>query len=582
MKRITLLYIVMLAFSFSAFSQSARSKKETAISETPLSQEEKSEFEYIFIEALKQKQTGNFDAAQQLFARCLEIDPLSAVSMYEMGKLHYLRKDLTSAALLFERAIDVNPNNKWYRLTLAQAYQQLGKGNESAQLYYDLYQQDKENTKYLYTAALLWSKAKNYDAALKAYDEFAKTTGKYEAMALAKQDVYQKKGDFDTAIKDIQKLIKKNPTNTTYYGLLAELYHAKGDDKKALGNYNRILTIDPENGFVNISLAGFYLERGEKDLSFDYIKKAFRSERLSADEKMQFYLAEISREDEEESEWTTDQVDEILDILQASYPDDERMYAIYADHFMRQNKFEEARENLRKYLEKTPEAYELWWQYLLLSNQLEDWARLKKDCQEALVHFPEEATIYVWESLALLQLEDYAGASASSEKGLTFSEENAFAKEQLQVFIADANYSLGNVDEAITAYAEVIKANPNNFGALNNYAYYLAEVNRDLDKAETAANRVVQANPNNATYLDTYAWVLFKKGDYELALFYQDTAISNCGEEDKGVYLEHLGDILFKLGVVDKAMENWKKAKEAGDASELLDKKIEQRKYLEE
>ncbi|MFV0290407.1 MAG: tetratricopeptide repeat protein, partial [Mangrovibacterium sp.] len=85
-----------------------------------------------------QKQLGNFDAAQQLLARCLEIDPLSAVSMYEMGRLHYNKKDLTSAALLFTKAVDVNPQNKWYKLTLADVFQQIGKYDLAAALYEEL------------------------------------------------------------------------------------------------------------------------------------------------------------------------------------------------------------------------------------------------------------------------------------------------------------------------------------------------------------------------------------------------------------------------------------------------------------
>ncbi|MFV0290114.1 MAG: tetratricopeptide repeat protein, partial [Mangrovibacterium sp.] len=134
--------ILMFALGSTVLAQSTVSGesktkkiKIAAISETPLSQEAKSEFEYIFIEALNQKQLGNFDAAQQLLARCLEIDPLSAVSMYEMGRLHYNKKDLTSAALLFTKAVDVNPQNKWYKLTLADVFQQIGKYDLAAALY---------------------------------------------------------------------------------------------------------------------------------------------------------------------------------------------------------------------------------------------------------------------------------------------------------------------------------------------------------------------------------------------------------------------------------------------------------------
>ncbi|MFV0365834.1 MAG: tetratricopeptide repeat protein [Mangrovibacterium sp.] len=586
LKRIAIVPIVALALSSCASKQavvksntSESEYKETAISETPLSQEQKSEFEYVFIEALKKKQTGNVDAAQQLFARCLEIDPLSAVSMYEMGKLHYQKKDLTSAALLFERTVDINPNNRWYKITLAQTYQQAGKYDNAAQLYSELYLQNKEEQQYLYTEAVLWSMAKNYKESLKTYDQFAKVTGKYEAVALAKQSVYQQSGDLTTAIKEMEKLIKQHPKNTTYYGLVAELYNKQGNDEKALEYYNKIFDISPDNGLANVSLASFYLEKDDKEKAFNYVKKAFQSENLDVDTKIQFYLADVDKGDD--SAWTSEQIDELLTILHDMYPDDERMFAVYADRFMRQGKIEEARENIQKYLAKNSNTYEMWWQYLMLSNQLQDWQRLLTDSEEALGYFPEEATVYMWKAMAELQMESYESAIETAKKGLEYAGDNAYLNEQLQVFIADANYELGNIDEAISAYAEVVKNNPTNYGALNNYAYYLSEVGRDLDKAEACANKVVQANPANATYLDTYAWVLFKKGDYALAKFYQETAIEK-DESGSGVFYEHYGDILSKLGDEAGALKQWKKAKEAGDASELLDEKIEQKTYLEE
>lgn len=57
-------------------------------------------------------------------------------------------------------------------------------------------------------------------------------------------------------------------------------------------------------------------------------------------------------------------------------------------------------------------------------------------------------------------------------------------------------------------------------------------------------------------------------------------AIKNSDEKN-GTLLEHYADILFKLGNVEKAVEYWKKAKEAGEASEHIDKKINERKYIE-
>jgi predicted negative regulator of RcsB-dependent stress response len=45
--------------------------------------------------------------------------------------------------------------------------------------------------------------------------------------------------------------------------------------------------------------------------------------------------------------------------------------------------------------------------------------------------------------------------------------------------------------------------------------------------------------------------------------------------------VEHYGDILFLLGDVQGALENWKKALELGSESEILKRKIADKKYYE-
>ena len=45
---------------------------------------------------------------------------------------------------------------------------------------------------------------------------------------------------------------------------------------------------------------------------------------------------------------------------------------------------------------------------------------------------------------------------------------------------------------------------------------------------------------------------------------------------------DHLGDILYKLGKKEEAIAEWEKAKSLGDNSELLNKKIKEKKLYEE
>lgn len=74
------------------------------------------------------------------------------------------------------------------------------------------------------------------------------------------------------------------------------------------------------------------------------------------------------------------------------------------------------------------------------------------------------------------------------------------------------------------AYDSALTYNPDNSGALNNYAYHLATsdsaTEADLIRAERMAARALKLEPSAAYVLDTYAWVLHLRGDNATARIY--------------------------------------------------------------
>jgi len=559
--------------------QDKRTEPEQTVPEqSMLSENEQNEFEYLFIEGLKQKKLGKLSDAAALFSRCLEIDPNSAVAMYEMANIHYANKDLTSASLVLEKAISIDNNNKWYKLLLAQIYQQRKQFSEAAAVYDDLCRIEPENDEYLYMKAVSLGMDGKYQEAIGAYNELEERIGINDQIVVAKQQVYLSWKKPEKAFDEINRLIASNPDEPQYYGLLAELYQTQGDKENALKSYNKILEIDPGNGFVHFSLAGFYQEEGNFNEAFEHIKKAFQNDELDMETKVQYYLMQTANP--ENSDWTNTQISELLDILHEKYPENNLMYTIYADHMIRQNKLKEAREYLRKYLETDQEDYAIWQKMLFISNDLQDFESLYTDSKHALELFPEQPVIYALNAVSALQLEKYDEALAVLEKGEPYLTGNQNMKIQFELYKAEANYKLDRVEQAFKAFDEVIRLDPENFMAINNYAYYLSLRDQDLDKAERLSTKAVQANPDNPTYLDTHAWVLFKRKNYSQAKAFMETALEKGGSENP-VLVEHYGDILYMMGDKQKAIENWKKAKNLGDGSDMLDRKIKESRYIE-
>lgn len=66
---------------------------------------------------------------------------------------------------------------------------------------------------------------------------------------------------------------------------------------------------------------------------------------------------------------------------------------------------------------------------------------------------------------------------------------------------------------------------------------------------------------------------------YPEAKEWMEKALANGGDKS-GTVVEHYGDILYKLNKVSEAVEQWKKAKQLGDTSEQIDKKIAEQKMF--
>ena len=83
----------------------------------------------------------------------------------------------------------------------------------------------------------------------------------------------------------------------------------------------------------------------------------------------------------------------------------------------------------------------------------------------------------------------------------------------------------------IIAYEIILRMDPRNIVVMNNLAWNLCISGGDLNRAEQLSRMTIMREPSNPIYLDTYAWILYKKGDYQSALFFIERAIDNSTDE---------------------------------------------------
>jgi tetratricopeptide (TPR) repeat protein len=551
---------------------------ERKVTKQELAKRKENRSKSLYLDANKEKILGNYDEALKLFKQCLEINPDDAASMFELARLYLIKSNPGDALDMAEKAVDIDDNNPWYKILLAELYIDLYKYDNGIKIYSQLVKQYPDNIDYYYDWASANIYAGKMSDALKVYDLIEEKTGITDEVSIQKQKIYLQLNKVDEAAKEIEKLILHYPNDTKYIAILAELYMSNNMKEKALETYQRILEVDPDDPFVHISLADYYKKNGDKKKAFEELKIGFENPKLDIDTKVQILLSYYTV-----SEIYTELTEEafiLSEILVKTHPKEPKAYSIYSDFLVRDKKYEEAREALRSVIKYDSSKYIIWDQLLRMDVELDDFTSMAETSQKAMELFPEQPLPYLFSGVSNFQLQNYEKAVKSLKTGLNFVVDNNDLLENFYTYLGDAYHQTGQHKESDEAYDKALELSPDNAYVMNNFSYYLSLRGIKLDKAAEMAKKANELEPGNSSFQDTYGWIFYKMGDYENARLWVEKAIKSS-KNDNPVLLEHMGDILYKLNREEEALEFWEKADKAGKGSKLLKEKIKEKKIYE-
>ncbi|HVV54964.1 MAG TPA: tetratricopeptide repeat protein, partial [Mucilaginibacter sp.] len=485
--------------------------------------------------------------------------------------------DYPGAQDLLERAVTVKPDNEWYWVALADCYE---KSNDLPKLEYvfnELTRIDPDKPDYYFDQANVYFLEKKYDDALAVYDKIEAITGITDELVAKREVIYLKQGKLDKAAKDIQNLIAVNPGQARYYLLLGELYNSNGMTDKALAVLQDAEKIAPDNGQVHLALSDTYRDKKDYESSYDELSKAFALPDMDIEQEIKIVLGYLPKFPDPNAKASALELSRMLTVAHA---DDSRAFALYGDMLLQNEKYADAKASYKKSIELNGQVYEVREQLVRLdlgSNEIDE---ALKDGEDALQLFPNQAWLNYLVGVAWQQKKDYKKAIQYIFNATMLESQDKDLLSQSFSSLGDCYHSVGDDKKSDDAYENALTYNPDNPYTLNNYAYYLSIRGVALDKAAEMSRHSNELMPNMASFEDTYAWILFKQKKYQDAKEWIEKALSN-DKTPSAVQTEHYGDILFFLGDTDDAVKNWQKAKQYGDNSPALDKKINEKKYTE-
>ncbi len=576
MKKIFVLFIVFfVGFSIAGTAQKRSAKKKTDKKE--LSEKQRYIEADLFMQAMREKAVNNLEKSGHLLDQALEINPKDAAAHYEKAKILLETGRGEQAFEEASKAVQLDEKNKWYKSLYANLAKAEGKYDTYVAVYKELSDTYPTELNYLNELAFAYYFTGDYKKAVETYDNIEDQVGINEGLTKQKAKLYNLIGQPENAVKEYERLIATNPDEPRYYALLAEFSTKNNMEDKAVWAYQKIVELNPEDPYVHISLAEFYKNKGEDLKAFEELKLGMANQNLGLKTKINllfnYYSGPLTEEQKK-------QALELSEILKKAHPDEVVAESFHATMLYENKEYAEARVIFREILKENAGNYPFWEQLLFSDLYLDDNEQLAKDSEEALKYFPSYPLPYFFAGISYFQLKDFEKAKTFLEDGKDFVVNNPALLEQFYSSLGDTYNELKNYDASYAAYDKALGINPDNSIVLNNYAYYLSLRSEQLEKAEKMAARAVELDPYNNNNLDTYAWVLYKLEKFDKAFEWIQKAVANGGDES-GVVLEHYGDILYKLGKTEEAVTFWNKAKQQKDYSDLLDKKIQDRKLYE-
>lgn len=530
------------------------------------------------IDAKRYEITGDTEKAEENYREYIDRYPEVATSYFELSRILAQKQQFDDAVRNSKKAVELDPDNLWYQLYLAELYQLLGNYRESIDLYENIIKKDPDNMDYYYQLAALYLSDERYLEAVDVYDRIEKKIGVSEEISMQKERIFLGLKKYDRAEEELLNLVDAYPEDSKYLSILAEFYLSNGQQEKALETYKKIVQIDPDNPYIHMSLADYYRKTGDKEKAFEELKLGFANPDLDMDTKVNILLSFYSI-----NQLYTDLKDEaftLAEILVKTHPNDAKSHSVYADLLLQDKKLGEAREEFLKVVTLDSSRYVIWEEVMQLDLQLEKFEHMRDFGKTVIELFPEQPIPYLLLGIANYQLKDYNTAINNLNTGSKLVVNNDLLLSQFYMYLGDSYHAVNNPDESDKAYEKSLAISDTNAYVLNNYSYYLSLRNKNLDKAEQMAKKAVTLEKDNPSFEDTYGWVLFRLGRYEEAKIWVFKSIQG-DETPSGEVLEHYGDILFKLGDVDQAVDYWRKAKTKGPGSATLDRKISERKIIE-
>lgn len=538
-------------------------------------------YNYFFLEGVRQQEMGNLTAAFDLLRHARDLNPNAPEVYYLLAPYYVDLKDDTRSRAYYERATTLDPENSSYIEKLGQLYVSQKDYPNAINAYEKLYALNKARVDVLQILYQLYGSQNEFQQMINVLNRIEVLEGSSEQISLSKMQIYEQMGEKRKEYDELKSLVDSHPLDLNYKVMFGNWLLQNGKKKEAVKLYRNVLKEEPTNALAKLSLLDYYRTIGDQATVDVITQELLQSPKTEKETKIALLRQVISSNQQAN---VSDSAEVMKLFSQAlSVPQADADILMMKAAYMSLKKMPKAEINrvYEQAIDVEPDNSRA--RIALIQNIWDtgDYDKVIAICRPAQEYNPEEMVFYYFQGMAQYQKHENDAALQTFRKGVSQikADSNPDVVSDFYALMGEILHEKGRLAESFQAYDSCLQWKPDNIAAMNNYAYYLSEANKDLPKAEQLSYKTIKAEPNNSTFLDTYAWILFQQKRYEEAKIYIDQAIRSDSTLT-GVVKEHAGDIYAMTGDIDKALEFWQQSLKGGNQSAVLKKKIQLKKYV--
>ena len=545
----------------------------TGFAQTQVQNENEIAGKSMFIQGLEAFENEEFDRAEQLLLEAKDYLSGSSGVDYALADVYYSMDNLPNAALYGKLAVDGEPQNKWYRLKLAQIYRRAGQNDATLRELNTLLDMYPDDFDALYMLADTYKDYGEFVRSNQILDDILKLRGGDISVLLMKFRNYEALSAPDSAIAQLEEIRELDPDNLEMLNLLGQYYANYGNENEAKEILSNALERNARDPQSLINLASLYLDAQKWDSAGTLLSNFVSDPLIQPEQKMNIarFLYSRSQQNPQNIQLRIE-TEGVLDAFTETDQDYGPAFSLSGEFYAQMDQPERALELLEKANQLLPEDEIAWRQRLQLLLSQQDYEQVIEVGKQAHGSVPEDAFIQFFVGSAYMLSDQNEAAEEWLENATRAPARRPF-KSIIYSTLGDVRGNLGKHEQSDEAYELALRYDAENDNAMNNYAYNLSVRGEDLERAKELALKAIEVAPENAAYLDTVGWVYFKLEDYERARRYIKASIDTGGASAE-VY-EHLGDVYEKLGNMDEARKWWEQALENDPERIHLKEKID-------